>query len=71
MRLSPNKVRQQQQRGVTIYPAEFKSQFPPKLQLQLERALGVYWDAQLDNFKFKAVQAWKLSTKYGVLLVAS
>ena len=32
-------------------------------QLPLERALGVYWDAQSDTFKFKALQAYKPSTK--------
>ena len=37
--------------------------------LPLERALGVYWDAQSDTFKFKAVQAGKPSTKREVLSV--
>ena len=36
-------------------------------QLLLERALGVYWDAQSDTFKFKALQAQKPPTKRGVL----
>ena len=40
-------------------------------QLPLERALGVYWDAQSDTFKFKALQAYKPSTKRGVLSVVS
>ncbi|XP_074632738.1 uncharacterized protein LOC141891656 [Acropora palmata] len=40
-------------------------------QLPLERALGVYWDAQSDTFKFQAVQAGKPSTKHGVLYVVS
>ena len=40
-------------------------------QLPLERALGVYWDAQTDTFKFKALQAYKPSTKRGVLSVVS
>ena len=40
-------------------------------QLPLERALGVYWDAQSDTFKFQAVQAGKPSTKRGVLSVVS
>ena len=40
-------------------------------QLPLERALGVYWDAQSDTFKFKALQAHKPSTKRGVLSVVS
>ena len=40
-------------------------------QLPLERALGVYWDAQSDTFKFQAVQAGKPSTKHGVLSVVS
>ena len=40
-------------------------------QLPLERALGVYWDAQSDTFKFQAVQAEKPSTKRGVLSVVS
>lgn len=40
-------------------------------QLPFERALGVYWDAQSDTFKFKAVQASKPPTKRGVLSVIS
>ena len=40
-------------------------------QLPLERALGVYWDAQTDTFKFKALQAYNPSTKRGVLSVVS
>ena len=40
-------------------------------QLPLERALGVYWDAQSDLFKFKALQAAKPPTKRGVLSVVS
>ena len=40
-------------------------------QLPLERALGVYWDAQSDTFKFKALQAYKPSTKRGALSVVS
>ena len=32
-------------------------------QLPLELALGVYWDAQSDTFKFKASQAGKPPTK--------
>jgi len=40
-------------------------------QLPLERALGVYWDAQSDTFKFQAVQAGKPSTEHGVLSVVS
>ena len=40
-------------------------------QLPLERALGVYWDAQTDTFKFKALQAYKPSTKRGMLSVVS
>ena len=40
-------------------------------QLPLERALGVYWDAQSDTFKFQAVQTGKPSTKRGVLSVVS
>ena len=40
-------------------------------RLPLERALGVYWDAQSDTFKFKAVQAGKPPTKRGVLSVVS
>ena len=40
-------------------------------QLPLKRALGVYWDAQSDTFKFQAVQAGKPSTKRGVLFVVS
>ncbi|XP_067030727.1 uncharacterized protein [Acropora muricata] len=40
-------------------------------QLPLERALGVYWDAQSDTFKFQAVQAGKPSTKRGVFSVVS
>lgn len=40
-------------------------------QLPLERALGVYRDAQSDTFKFKALQAYKPSTKRGVLSVVS
>lgn len=40
-------------------------------QLPLERALGVYWDAQSDTFKFKALQAYKPSTKRGVPSVVS
>ena len=40
-------------------------------QLPLERALGVYWDVQSDTFKFKALQAYKPSTKRGVLSVVS
>ena len=39
--------------------------------LPLERASGVYWDAQSDTFKFKAAQAGKPSTKRGVLYVVS
>ena len=38
-------------------------------QLPLERALGVYWDAQSGNFKFKALQVYKPSTKRGVLSI--
>ena len=38
-------------------------------QLPLQQALGVYWDAQSDTFKFKAAQAGKPSTKRGVLSV--
>ena len=40
-------------------------------QLLLERALGVYWDAQSDTFKFKALQAQKPPTKQGVLSTVS
>ena len=40
-------------------------------QLRLERALGVYWDAHSDTFKFKALQEYKLFTKRGVLSVVS
>ena len=40
-------------------------------QLPLERALGVYWDAQSDTLKFQALQAGKPSTKRGVLSVVS
>ena len=39
--------------------------------LPLEQAFGVYWSAQLDTFKFKAVQAGKPSTKRGVLSVVT
>lgn len=40
-------------------------------QPPLERALGVYWDAQSDTFKFKAVPACKPSSseEYFLLLV--
>ncbi|KAL9973003.1 hypothetical protein ACROYT_G019405 [Oculina patagonica] len=37
--------------------------------LALERALGVYWDAQSDTCKFKAVHAGKPPTKRGILPV--
>ncbi|XP_068749478.1 uncharacterized protein [Montipora capricornis] len=40
-------------------------------QLPLERALGVYWDAQSDTFKFKASQSGKPPTKRGVLSIVS
>ena len=40
-------------------------------RLPLEQALGVYWDAQSDTYKFKAVQACKPPTKLGVLSVVS
>ena len=39
--------------------------------LPLERALGVYWDAKSDTFKFKAVQGGKPSTKRGILSFVS
>ncbi|XP_068674398.1 uncharacterized protein [Montipora foliosa] len=40
-------------------------------QLPLERALGVFWDAQSDTFKFKASQSGKPPTKRGVLFIVS
>jgi len=40
-------------------------------QLQLKRALGVYWDAQSDTFTFKALQSGKPPTKRGVLSTVS
>ena len=40
-------------------------------QLPLERALGVFWDAQSDTFKFKASQSGKPPTKRGVLSIVS
>ena len=40
-------------------------------QLPLERALGLYWDAQSDTFKFKALQAQKPPNKRGVLSTVS
>ena len=40
-------------------------------QLPFERALGVYWEAQSDTFKFKAAQTEKPSTKHGILSVVS
>ena len=48
----------------------------PKLDMDLdklpiERALGVYWDAQLDVFKFKVVHKQKPPTKRGILSVVS
>ena len=40
-------------------------------QLPTERALGVYWDAQSDTFKFKTIATCKPSTKRGVLSTVS
>jgi len=40
-------------------------------QLPLEQALGVYWDAQSDTLKFKALQSGKPPTKRGVLSTVS
>ena len=40
-------------------------------QLPTERALGVYWDAQSDTFKFKTIATCKPAIKRGVLSTVS
>ena len=40
-------------------------------QLPLERALGVYWDAQSDAFKFRSIKKCKPHTKRGLLSITS
>ncbi|KAK3714890.1 hypothetical protein QZH41_001884 [Actinostola sp. cb2023] len=40
-------------------------------KLPMERALGIYWDAESDTFSFKVLKTNKPSTKRGILSVTS